>query len=63
MALHSFVFCEPPSTFRIQLLVRQSLSLLEEMHEKDLPGYTAESTYKERLPKNRKALRYHDVSG
>lgn len=39
MALRSFVFCEPPSTFRIRLLVRQSLSLLEEMHEKGLPGF------------------------
>jgi transcriptional activator protein UGA3 len=39
LALRSFVFCEPPSTYRIQLLVRQALSLLEEMQDKDLPGY------------------------
>lgn len=39
MSLHSFVFCEPPTSLRIQLLVRQSLSLLEEMYEKNLPGF------------------------
>ena len=38
MALRSFVLCEPPSSFGIHLLVRQSLSLLEEMWEKNLPG-------------------------
>lgn len=39
LSLHSFVLTTPPTALRIRLLVRQSLSLLEQMHDQALPGF------------------------
>lgn len=39
LQIRGFVLCEPPSSLRMRLLVRQSLSLLEAMAEQNLPGF------------------------
>ena len=39
LSLSTFVLRTPPSEFRVQLLVRQALSLLEQMHDQHLPGF------------------------
>lgn len=39
LSLYTFVFKTTASALRVRLLVRQSLSLLEQMHDQSLPGY------------------------
>lgn len=39
LSLSTFVLKTPPSALRVRLLVRQALSLLEQMHDQNLPGY------------------------
>jgi transcriptional activator protein UGA3 len=39
LSLSTFVLRTPPSALRVRLLVRQALSLLEQMHDQHLPGY------------------------
>lgn len=39
LSLATFVLKTPTSALRVRLLVRQALSLLEQMHDQNLPGY------------------------